>query len=217
MGCLRNLAYQIGCLVIGAALAIGLFVFRDQVGALYHKFRGTPPRAETAFVPAGPESRREASRELERLAERGGPPYVDLSADEVASLIEEAIGRAGGRGLDSIMVGLMENEIRLRGSLDMSRVPRDLLGPLAGMVDQREPVVIGGPLGRDSTSQLFLDVTTLRVDDFPFPRSMIARLLREARLPGIVGTRVALPAMRGVADVRVTPEYVRLYRDLPPR
>jgi hypothetical protein len=217
MGCLRNLAYQIGCLVIGAALAIGLFVFRDQVAAVYHRVKGTPPRAETGYVSATPASRLEATRTLERLADRGGPAYVDLEADEIASLIEEAIGRAGGRGLDSIQVGLMENEIRLRGSLDMSRVPRDLLGPLAGMVDQREPVIIGGPLARDSTGRLYLEVTTLRVDDFPFPRGMIARLLREARMPGTEGTRVSLPAMRGISDVRVSPEYVRIYRAAPVR
>lgn len=215
MGCLKSIFYQIGCLLIAIALAIGAFIYREQVIAVYHKLRGTPARAEVRYVAAGPDSRLQATRLLERLSERGGPAYVDLEAHHVAALVEEGVGRAGGQGVDSVQVGLMDNEIRVKGSLDMSRVPRDLLGPLRGLVGQREPVVIGGGVVNDSTGRLLIDVTTFTVSDFPFPRATIAALLRESRVPGVQGSRIALPRFSGIGDVRVNPDGLRIYRSTP--
>lgn len=215
MGCLKSIAYQIGCLLVMIALAIGAFIYREQVVALYHKLRGTPARAETVYVMPGPDSKREADQRIAQLTRRGGPAYVDLEADHVAALLQDAIGRTGSRGLDSIQVGLMDDEIRVKGSLDLTRVPRDLLGPLRNMVGEREPVIIGGGVASDTAGRMMIDVTTLRVADFPFPRATIARLLREARIPGLEGSRVVLPAIDGIGDVRVSPDGLRIYRSAP--
>lgn len=212
MGCLKSIAYQIGCMITAIVVVVLAFIFREQLVGLYHKLRGTPPRAEAQYIMASPEALREARRRLDRLQERGGPAYVDLEAAHVASLIQDAVG-TGGRTLDSVAVGLLDGEIRVRGSLDMSSIPREILpGPLRGIIGQREPVIIGGPMGTDTTGRLHLEVTKLDVANLPMPRALIARLMREARFPGLDGTRVPLPAMRGVGDVRVTRDHVRVYR-----
>jgi len=215
IGCLRSIAYQIGCAVVGLLLVVLAFIYREQVVAVYHKLRGNPPRSEAVYAMPTDEALREARRLLDRLEERNGPAFVDLSAAHVAALIEDAV-RGAGRSLDSVAVGLLEGEIRVRGSLDMTRLPRDLLPrPLRGMVGSREPVIIGGPMGADSAGRLYLEIVKLDIANLPLPRALIARVMREARVPGLEGTRVPLPAMRGVGDVRVMPDYVRAYRRAP--
>lgn len=211
MGCLKSIAYQIGCLVVGLALLVLGFIYREQVVAIYHKLRGTQPHSDIVYAGPGPNSRQEARRLLDRLDQRGGPAWVDLEAHHVAALVEEALGG----GLDSIQVGLAENDVRVRGSLDLRSVPRDILGPLRGVVGDREPVVIGGGFDADSAGRLRVNVTTLSIANFPFPRATIPRLLREARVRGLEGARLELPGIRDVGDVRVTPSHVRLYRSSP--
>jgi hypothetical protein len=211
VGCLRSLVARIGCLVFFIALLFFGWVYREQVVAVYRHLRGLPPRADAAYVMPAPDAA-PAQATLARLERRGGPAYVDLSAAEVGALIEAAIARGGRRVVDSVQVGLLENELRVRGSLDLSSVPRSALGPLSGALDPREPIVLGGPLAVDSTGRLILRVTTLRVKDFPFPRSTIGALVRQLRIPGAEGNAVPVPGLTGVGDVRVTPAHVRFYR-----
>ncbi len=211
MGCLRTLAFQVGCLVLLVALAFFGWVYREQTMDLVRRLRGLPPKADAVYVLPAPDAA-PAQATLEGLRRRGGPAYVDLTAAEVAALIDAALARGGRRVVDSVQVGLLEGELRLRGSLDLSGIPRSALGPLSGALDPREPIVLGGPLAVDSTGRLILQVTTLKVKDFPFPRSTIGSLVRQLRVPGAVGNAVPVPGMTGVGDVRVSPERVRFYR-----
>jgi len=215
MGCLRAMFARVGCLVVLVLLAVLGWIYREQVADVYRRLRGLPPPAEAAYVaPAASPAQAEAA--LDRLARRGGPAYVDLSAADVGALVVAALARAGGGGerrvVDSVTVGLLEGEVRVRGSLDMSGVPRNLLGPLQGAIGPREPVVIGGPLAVDSSGALVLRVTTLRVKDFPFPRSTIPALVRQLRFPGARENLVPVPGLTGVGDVRVSAASVRFYR-----
>lgn len=215
MGCLRALFVRIGCAALFVvALALG-FVYREQVVAIYRRLRGMPPAVEAPLVPPAPGGGAGAAAELRRLAERGGPAYVDLSAAQVAALVDDALRRAGGRAVESVSVGLLDGELRVRGSLDLSGLPRSLLGPLSGALGRREPLVIGGPLAVESTGTLVLRVTTLRIRDFPFPRGTIPAIVRQLRVPGSSGAAVPVPGAEGVGDVRITPQHVRLYRSSP--
>ena len=211
MGCLKAMVVRIGCLVLLVALAVLGWIYREQVADLYRRLRGLPPRAEAVYAapdatPSGAEA------ELRQLARRGGPAYVDLTAAQVGALIDAALDRAGGRVVDSVRVALLDGEIRVRGSLDLSGVPRNLLGPLQGALGAREPLEIGGPLAVDSSGRLILRVTTLRLKEFPFPRSTIPALVRQLRIPGAQGNAVPVPGMSGVGDVRVSRAAVRFYR-----
>lgn len=212
MGCLKQIVVQIGCLVVLVALIVLGFIYRDQVGAVYRRVRGVPPppSAETYVLP-GPEARPAARRSLEQLDRRDGPSYVDLSAAELAALIDERLGPSR-RVVDSIRVAFVEPEVRVRGSIDMSRVPRGALGPLGGALNSREPVTIAGTFGADSTGRLLLTVTGVTVGDFPFPRGTIGAVLRTLDVPGVEGRTVPLPVSERVGDARVRGATLRLYR-----
>ncbi len=211
MGCLRSLIAQVGCLVVLVALVFFGWVYREQVADVVRRLRGQPPKADVVWVqPAA--SGTEAQDRLAVLARRGGPAYVDLTAAEIGALLDAALARTGRRVVDSVRVGLLADELRIGGSLDLSGIPRSALGPLQGALGAREPMVIGGPLAVDSAGRLIMQVTTLRVRDFPFPRSTIGALVRQLRIPGAEGAAVPVPGIAGVGDVRVTAERVRFYR-----
>ena len=210
MGCLKALFVRIGCLVFVIVLLVLGIVFRSEIWDYYTAWRGNPGAVYVAPAEGGAARARDA---VERLARRGGPAYEDLTAADLAALVTEAIARSGERRVfDSVRLALLDNEIRVKGVLDLSGVPRNLLGPLAGMVSDHEPAAIGGPLGVDSAGGLELTVTYLKLRDFPFPRSTVPRLLEAARIPGARGARVPLPGVSRIGDVRITPSHVRLYR-----
>jgi len=212
MGCLKAMFARIGCLVVVVALGAVVFLYRYQIREYYRQFRHLPTEE---FVAADPARAASARATLQALARRGGPAYVDLTAADVAALVDESLARSGRRVLDSVQTALLDGEIRVRGSLDLSGVPRSLLGPLAGAVGEHEPAAIGGPLSVDSSGHLVLTVTYLRLREFPFPRATIPRILGAAHLPDVDGARVPLPGISDAGDVRVSRRSVRLYRRSP--
>jgi hypothetical protein len=215
MGCLRGLLVRIGCLATLVALLVG-WIYRHEIVDFVHSWRPVPAEVYVAPDSGGAARARDA---FDRLGRGGGPAYVDLSAAQVAALVEEAVAAGGGRKrvFDSVRVALLEGEVRVRGVLDLSGVPRNLLGPLSSAIGDRERATIGGPLSVDSNGHLVLTVSYLKLRDFPFPRSTIPRLLEASRIPGVRGARVRLPTAAGgeLGDVRVTPAHVRFYRRTP--
>lgn len=212
MGCLRAMIWRVlGSLMLLAVL-VGGYIYRHEIMDYWDQLHG---RATETYVTPAAGGAASAADKLSRLARSGGPAYVDLTASDVGALIDAALTHEARRVFDSTQVSLLENEIRVRGSLDLSGVPRNMLGPLAGVVGNREPAAIGGPLSVDSTGQLMLTVTYLKVRDFPFPRSTIPRILSAARVPGAVGASLPVPGTPKLGDVRVSPSHVRFYRSSP--
>lgn len=204
-----------GCLVLlVAALALG-YMYREPLGDLVRRLRGLPPRDRSEFAQPAPGGGAAAESTLARLERQGGPAFVDLDAAMLAALLDDELNRTGRRMVDSIRVALLEGEVRVRGSLEVARVPRNLLGPLAGAIGPWEPVEVGGALRADSTGRVYWSVTALRVRDFPFPRSTLPALVRQLRLAQSEDGAVQIPGLRGVGDVRVSPGVVRLYRSSP--
>lgn len=215
MGCLRSLLTQIGCLVFFIVAGALAFVYREQVTEAYRRLRGLPVRVEVVYVAPLAGDAESAAAKLEQLRRRGAPAFVDLTAAEVAGLIAAALDSAGVRGFDSVRVALGDGELLVRGSLETRGIPREVLGPLRGAIDLREPLSFGGPLASDSAGRLTWTLTALSVRDFPFPRATIPALLRALRIRGADGAVVPVPAPAGVGDVRVSPRMVRAYRSIP--
>jgi hypothetical protein len=211
MGCLRAIFYQIGCLVLLVAAAVAAFIYRRQIADYYHDWRAGRAAGRVWALPVEGGAD-EAARRLEQLADRRGRAYVDLTAGDIAALLDAELGRGARRAFDSVAVSLDSNDVRVRGVVDLSDVPRDLLGPLRGVVGGRQQVTVGGPLEADSAGRLLWRIRTLRIGDVPLPRGAVVPTLRAARVPGIVDGRVPLPVRAAVGDVRVTTTGVRLYR-----
>ena len=209
MGCLKAMVVRAGCAVMLVVALIAAFIYREQLWEYARQWRGNA--GETYVAPAA-DGGSKARAAIGRLERRGGPAYEDLTAADIASLVETALAQGGRRAFDSVRVALLEGEIRVSGSLDLSSVPRHLLGPLSSALNDRERAAIGGPLSVDSARHLVLTVSYLKLRDFPFPKGTIPRILSAARVPGVDGARVPLPGTTTIGDVRVTPAHVRVYR-----
>jgi len=212
MGCLKAIVVRVGCLIVLVVLAVLAFTYRHEILDFWRHWRGNGSASAVWVAPSGQEGAQRADRALAQLASRGGPAFVDLDAAQIGGLIETQLARVRQRALDSIMVLLGDNDVRVRGSVDLSRVPRNLLGPLRGVLHGRERVIVGGPLLADSTGRLLWRVTSLQVGAFPFPRGTIGALLKAINVPGVEDARVPLPVEGRIGDVRVSPAAVRLYR-----
>ncbi|HEY2805848.1 MAG TPA: hypothetical protein VGI92_08320 [Gemmatimonadales bacterium] len=210
MGCLKAIAVRIGCLVVLVAAVIAGAVYHREIFDYIDAWRGHP--GETYLAPAPVSRHADAATQLAELNRSGGPAYVDLTAGDLATLIEGALSKERAHAFDSVQVALLDNEVRVRGSLDIHDVPRSMLGPFASVLGSREPASIGGPLSADSAGRLILTVTYLKVGDFPLPRATISRILDAARLPGARNGKLPLPLAERIGDVRVSPAAVRFYR-----
>ena len=213
MGCLKAMAVRLGCLVLLVLAALLGWLYRERLVDWYQGLRGGSAAGAPRFVSPGPDDLERARLTLRRLAEPGGPAYVDLDAGELAALVDGELAREPSRVVDSVAVALGRDQVELRATLDLAQVPQRALGPLAGMLDRREPVTVAGTLSADTLrGRLDWTITALQVRDFPFPRGTIPALLRALRVPGLEGSAVPIPVAAPVGDVRVSPGRVRLYR-----
>ncbi len=209
-GCLRGF----GCLVLVLAALAAAFLYRDKLAALYRRVRGLPQPAPVVYTPPRPGAAAQGEAALDRLQRRGGPAYVDLTAAQLASLLQRQLAPGPRPVLDSIGVSLGEGRVEVRGSLDMSVLPKEVLGPLASGLGARQPVTAGGTLAV-TEGQVWWTIDALRIGDLPVPRAVIQRLLGAMGVPGLRGSAVPIPLPAGVGDLRVTPRYVRAYRASP--
>ena len=211
MGCLRKL----GCLVLLLAALVAGFLLRDRLGALLRRVRGTPEPAPLVYVTPAPGAAARADAALGALARRGGPAYVDVTAAELASLIERQLAGGGRRVLDSVAVALGDQRVEVRGSLDMSAVPHRLLGSLSEGLGRRERVVAGGLLSARPDGHLVWTIDQLKIGEFLFPRSVIPAILHVMNLTGADTPAVPIPLPASIGDVRVSPAGIRVYRASP--
>jgi hypothetical protein len=206
-GCLTLPVRVIGCLGLIVLLAAG-WLYRDQiVGFVKDQLSSRRATSETVGRPTQGGARR-ALDKVDSLNAWHADSVV-LSAAEMASLIGAGLDPAFRGNLDSLQVGLSEDRIRIEASLKTSQLPRELLGPLGGMVGDREHLKAEGPVTVTAPARAEWRIDQLTLGSFPFPRDVIPRLMERA-----LGTRTSsVPFIipRGIADVAIHPSGVTLY------
>jgi hypothetical protein len=213
MGCLKALFVQVGCLVLLVAAAVLAFLYRKPLWDAYQRWRGAKPPAAVSYAAPSSDAAgaRRATDALGRLARASGPAYEDLTAADVAALLDRDLVRGSRNTFDSVQVALDSNTVLVKGVLDLSRLPHDFLGPFSGSLSGREPVEAGGALVAGTGGSVRWVPDRLRIADFPIPKRGIPLLLKSLHVEAAQGG-VTLPGVTGVGDVRVSPERVRLYR-----
>jgi hypothetical protein len=212
-GCFTNIFAGIGCLTVLALGLIGAWYFRDDIADLYVSIveRDTDPgpTEPTTGHPSSSALRSAVDKERD-IARSGGPDSVILDADEMASLIEDRLTRAARQALDSMTVTLELDRFTLEAALETERFGGDLLGPLRGMIDPREPIRISGPAKVRAPGVIGWDVDEFRVASFPFPGPAIPVLVN--RLTGGDGGAMLFAVPAEVDDLKIMPDGVTFYR-----
>ena len=183
MGCLTAPFKVLGCLGLIALLVIG-WLYRDRVvregRELLGNFQGsgaaTPPPAR-----GRPGSRALASAEAKIDSLNGWhADSVVLTASEVASLMGSGLSPSFRKELDSLQVELLDGEVRAHARLRTARLPRELVGPLAAVLQPNEPVEATGPLRVTGPRTCEWAVRSLQIRDFPVPASAVRTLISRA-------------------------------------
>jgi hypothetical protein len=140
----------------------------------------------------------------------GRDGFVRLTADEVAALVERRLDPGVREAVDSLRVVLYEDRLALEGRVRLDVFGRDLLGPLAGMLDSSEGLRMAGALEVLEPRRLAWDCDEFVLVGFPFPASVIPALVN--RMTGRNDGAFPIPVPETVGDVRVRPDGVTLYR-----
>lgn len=222
----KNLLAAVGCLTI-LALAAGAAVrYQEQLRGVYRSFGKRTERVadsgadearpalrgelrEGVGVPSAAALRRAAEKEA-AIGHPRGPGYVVLSADELASLIDDRLATGVGRRWDSLRVRLQHDRLVLEGLMMLDRLVGELPGPLSEWLGGREPVRIGGPVEVRSPGALSWKVDEFVIREFPFPGGVIPRLVRRLGGDTTGAFPIAVPAT--VGEVHVSPEGATFYR-----
>ncbi|MHB1222657.1 MAG: hypothetical protein ACYC2G_01215 [Gemmatimonadaceae bacterium] len=214
-GCLRRL----GCLVVLLVIAGAAWLTRD---AWYPRYFGSPAAAEVtaeatweAVTPAVAERGRS---QLARLAGPRPAGAISLRPAEAVGVVLDSLTRqlgTGERGMEAAVIG---DRLYLRASVPLGELGGDILGPLTGMVDGRETVLLGGTLDVIRPGLAQFRVTEVKVRDFNLPSGVVPRLLRELRRgttppDGVAANAVPLRLPESVGAVNVGKGRVALYRE----
>ena len=216
MGCLG----RVGCLVLLALLAVTAWFTRDRWLSLIRD-RDDSRAAATAASPWQPVNEESAARGRQAVAALGrpaGPVFANVTAAELAGYAMEQLARRLPSA-DSIEAAVQGDRLALRATVRVGELGSGLLGPLAGMLGDRERLKLSGTLRVVRPGVGEFDVKDVTLRDFKAPRGMIPRLMtrltRGQRPEGVSPSALPLTIPRQVGDVRVANGRITLYKANP--
>ena len=202
MGCLSLPFKLLGGVALVLALAVG-WLYRDRLSAeLGRLFDRSSAEASITTGRPGATALSSAKSKVDSLNGWRADSVV-LTASEVASLIGAGLHPALRRQLDSLQVELQEGKVAVRAKLATARLPRELTGPLALALREREPVQAGGPIKVIGPGKAECAVQSFRIRDFPIPRDAVPKLMAKAFGDSTRSIPVRIPA--GIKEIRVHP------------
>ena len=208
MGCLSLPFKLLGGVALVLALAVG-WLYRDRLSAeLGQLLNRSTGEASTATGRPGATALSSAKSKVDSLNGWRADSVV-LTASEVASLIGAGLHPALRRQLDSLQVELQEGEVAVKAKLATARLPRELTGPLALALREREPVQAGGPIRVIGPGKAEWAVQSFRIRDFPIPRDAVPKLMAKAFGDSTRSIPVRIPA--GIKEIRVHPSGAILF------
>jgi hypothetical protein len=212
-GCIKSFFSSLGCLTFVVILAVGGWMFRAQIGDVYRSVTGSAPPAllgpDSVMGVPSTDALRTAERKEAEITD-GDAGYVHLTADELASLVEARLDPVARQAIDSLRVVLYRDRLVLKGHVRLDMFGRELLGPLAGMLDASEPLRAGGTVAVTEPGVVAWRCDEFALLNFPLPQAVIPRLVN--RLTGGTDGTFHIPVPKTVGDVRLRPDGLTLYR-----
>lgn len=169
-------------------------------GPLQEAFVGVPSDAAL----------RSALRKERLIGARDGANYVQLSPDEMASILHSRLDPAAREALDSLRLTLAHDRVTLDGQLLMEALGRELLGPLSGYVQGRQHIRVAGAVAVRDTGVVSWTPDEVTIMALRLPQAAIPRLVNY--LTGGTEGAFLFPVPRTVGEVQVGRGKVTFYR-----
>jgi hypothetical protein len=217
MGCFSRL----GCLALVAILAVAGWFTRDRWLTHVHRIVSSPtaatgPAAET-WQPLTPDAAVRGRRAIDALNNPRGPVYTNLSAAELTAYVSQAAGKMLPASADSVQAAVIGDAIFIRAIVPTKDIAGSgALGPLAGLLNEREPLQLGGTLHVIRPGMSEFQVRSIKLRDFSVPSGAIPRLVKQItrgkQVPGVAADALPVPTPRNLGDVRIANGRVTLSR-----
>jgi len=212
MGCIARL----GCLILLVCLAIGAWFTR---ATWLPKITGKPvvTSAAPGWEPLTPEAGAAGKKKLDELARPSGPVFTNLSATEVASYVFQTVARTIPAQADSAEAAVIGDALFVRAVVPVREIAgTGVLGPLAGLLNDRERLQLGGTFHVIRPGLSEFEVREIKLRDFKVPTGAIPRLLQQLshgnRPDGVAPNALAVTTPPSLADVRIANGKVTLYK-----
>ncbi|UCD25574.1 MAG: hypothetical protein JSW51_06575 [Gemmatimonadota bacterium] len=196
------------------AIAIGVaaWYFRADIADAYRKLTGAEGTASGSLTVGYPSDGDLFSAEQKEgeIAQRDGRSRIVMTAEEMASIVQDRLPSQAKRALDSLGVILERDRFSIQAELLTEIFGRDLLGPLQGIIDPREPIRISGPLEMRGPGVVAWNVDEFVIASFPFPGPAIPLLVD--RLTGGTDGVLLIAVPPTVGAIRVRSDGVTFYR-----
>lgn len=216
-GCLGRLGCLAVLVILGAAGYLTRNVWYPRVRSVVV---ATPAAPSVTWTPVSPDAAAKGTRVVERLDAKNGPVFADLTPAEFVAWLVAPSTKILGTAAANPEATVRGDTLFVRASVALSELgdPKSL-GPLAGMLDGRQPVVIGGRLEAVQPGLLAFRVTEVTVKDLRLPTRLIEKIVQRisvrARTDSVAPGAVPLAVPRSVADVRISKGRVVLYKAVP--
>ena len=211
---------RIGCLVVLVLLAIGAFVFRDQIFGPRKPMQRDTAVAGPVWEPLTPARAERGRAGVAKLSGEGSPAFVSLTPGEVASYLFLVLSRQLPASADSIAATAIGDRLYVRASVKLSDLGgAGALGPLGGFLKDRERMELGGNFEviRPGLSQF--RIREIKLHELTIPSRMIPTLVKQigkgTRPEGVAADALPLKTPLTIGDVRVLRGKVTLYKAVP--
>lgn len=159
----------------------------------------------------------EALKRVSALAVRGGPSMVTLDASELLSFLVEPFRVQLPASAQAASVAVADGLLYVKADVpleDLGGGP--MLGPLVGMLNRRDTVIIGGSFDLVDGQRAQFLIQEVIIGEFSVPRPLVPRLvgsMRRGLMPEWVaenGYPVELPP--AIGDIRIRKDRITAYR-----
>jgi hypothetical protein len=205
---------KLGCTALvflaGAAVAIWLYLERPRQAA---ETASTAP----VWEPVTPEGAERARAAVQLLSRPTGPVFTNISGADLAAYVFDELSKQLPPSAQQLEAAVIDDRLHVRALVKISDFDGSgALGPLAGMLGDREPVEFGGTLDLVRPGLAQYRVKELRLRELSVPSRLIPRLLqrvaRGSRPAGLAEDGLPLEVPSFIADVRIAQGRVTLYK-----
>ena len=213
MGCLSRL----GCLVLIVVIAIIAWLTSDRWLPRVTGHSPVSAAVGPVWEPITPQGAERTRQMLLRLSQPAGPVFGNLSGADVASYVYQALAKQLPPSADSIEAAVIGDRLYIRASVRLQDLGgTSVLGPLAGMLGERERMEFGGTFHVIRPQLAEYEVKDIKIRDLSLPQAMIPRVLgqteRGSRPEGLSPDGLPLVVPRYLGDVRIASGRVTLYK-----
>jgi len=215
MGCIARL----GCLAVIVVAAVAGWFTRDLW--LPQRYRSHAVVASTVtWKPISDAGAERARAALDKLSQPRGQVFQTISASDLAAYAFAELSKRFPGSADSIETSAAGENVSVRANVKLADLGgANALGPLGGMLGDREKVQLTGTFRVLKPGIAEFAVKEVKLRNLPVPRGMIPALVKRmdhgTRPPGLSDDALAVPIPRYVGDIRVANGKVTLYKTTP--